>query len=152
MRNSQNTFCEPRNSEIRSATLSNLFQGEGRMSDLYKGNMYFYCVPAWRVTDWPAEKRLRIGPLLILCFFFLHLKRAEQRQHVETLRDLNVRGRKCFLFYRNRFHNPDDTERLWWSYASWLSDGTEMYIWRCLWNALKFVWVFFFSFFNCEEN
>lgn len=42
---------------------------------------------------------------------------TEWQIHMETLWS-ECECWKCFLFYRNHFHNPDDTERLLWSYAS----------------------------------
>ena len=130
----------------------------------------FYCVPAWRVTDWLTEnwgRSFRIGPLLCVracvCLRVYYIWRG----HWVMITQGNLKAwmwvvGNVFCFIEITFHNPDDTERLWWSYASWYRDVTCVEMWlKCFkefvfrgvwWNGffpfsdawILLFWVFFF--------
>lgn len=52
-----------------------------------------------------------------------------------------------FCFIEITFHNPDDTERLWWSYASWYRDVMCVEMWLKCFKEFVFRGVWWNGFF-----
>lgn len=55
-----------------------VFQGKARMSDMHEGlvSLLCACMACYWLTYWDQQKSFRTGPLLCVCVWILHLKKA----------------------------------------------------------------------------